>query len=51
MQNRQLMKSIRKDKWLKAIKDGKPEWYVRELKKLYNELRNEKKTNTQNISS
>jgi len=42
MQNRQLMKSIRKDKWLKAIKDGKPEWYVRELKKLYNELRNAK---------
>ena len=42
MQNRQIMKSIRKDKWLKAIKDGKPEWYVRELKKLYNEVRNAK---------
>lgn len=42
MQNNNTLKYFRKKKWLKAIKDGKPEWYVRELKKLYNELRNAK---------
>jgi hypothetical protein len=42
MQNKNTLKSFREKKWLQAIKDGKPEWYVRELKKLYNELRNAK---------